>query len=256
MKVVILAGGFGTRLSEYTSEIPKPMVQIGNKPILWHIMKIYAEYGFKDFYVALGYKSEIIKNYFLNYKSLNNDFSINLKNGNISFYNNNGDDWNIHLIDTGLKTMTGGRLKRLQKFLKNDKFMLTYGDGLSDIDINKLLKFHKNHKKMITVTAVRPTARFGELEINSNNLVKKFEEKPQLYEGWINGGFFIFEPGIFDLIDNDATLLEREPLERAAKKGELMAYKHDSFWQCMDNKRDYELLNSYWDNGPPWVKKV
>jgi len=170
MKVVILAGGYGTRLSEYTSEIPKPMVQIGNKPILWHIMKIYAEYGFKDFYVALGYKSEIIKNYFLNYKSLNNDFSINLKNGKISFYNNNGDDWNINLIDTGLKTMTGGRLKRLQKFLKNDKFMLTYGDGLSDIDINKLLKFHKNHKKMVTVTAVRPTARFGELEINSNNL--------------------------------------------------------------------------------------
>jgi len=254
MKVVILAGGYGTRLSEYTEQIPKPMVTIGSKPILWHIMQSYSYYGHNDFYVALGYKSEVIKNYFLNYKSVNNDFSINLKNGKVNFQNSDELDWNVNLIDTGLNTMTGGRVKRMRDFLNNERFMLTYGDGLSDLDISKLINFHESHGKMVTVTAVRPTARFGELDIDEKNEVKKFEEKPQLYEGWINGGFFIFEPEIFNLIDGDKTLLEREPLERASNAGELMAYKHDSFWQCMDNKRDHELLKSYWDSGPPWTK--
>ncbi len=254
MKVVLLAGGYGTRLSEYTDSIPKPMVEIGKKPILWHIMNTYSSFGYNDFYVALGYKADYIKNYFLNYKSINNNFSVNLKSGNIKFGSENLLDWNINLIDTGLNTMTGGRLKRIKSLINNETFMLTYGDGLSNINIDELLKFHKSHGKMITVTAVRPTARFGELNITEDNSVKKFEEKPQLYKGWINGGYFVFEPEIFDLIDGDEILLEREPLEKAAKAGQLMAYKHDSFWQCMDTKRDYELLKSLWDRGAPWIK--
>ena len=254
MKVVILAGGYGTRLSEYTEQIPKPMVRIGSKPIIWHIMKTYSDYDLKNFYIALGYKSEIIKNFFLNYKSFNNNFSINLTDGKIKYHNDEQLDWKINLIDTGLNTMTGGRVKRMQQFIGKERFMLTYGDGLSDININELISFHQSHGKMATVTAVRPTARFGELNIDANDTVMKFEEKPQLYEGWINGGFFIFEPEIFDLIDGDETLLEREPLEKISNAGELMAFKHNGFWQCMDNKRDHDLLQSYWDSGPPWVK--
>ena len=252
MKVIILAGGFGSRLGDFTELVPKPMVKIGNKPILWHIMNIYSKFGYKDFYLALGYKSEIIKNYFYNYKLHNSNLSINLKSGNISSQDEKIEDWNVNLIETGLNTMTGGRIKKMREFIGNETFMLTYGDGLSDININNLLNFHKEHKKMLTVTAVRPTARFGELNINNNSVVTKFEEKPQLYDGWINGGFFVCEPKIFDFIDNDETLFEREPLERIAKIGELKAFKHNNFWQCMDTKRDYELLKALWEKGPPW----
>lgn len=253
MKVVLLAGGYGTRLGEYTDVIPKPMVRIGDKPIIWHIMKTYSYFGYKDFYLALGYKAERIKDYFLNYRTMNADFEINLKSGSIKSHQSGHLDWNVMLINTGLNTMTGGRLKRMKSYINNETFMLTYGDGVSDIDLKKLYDFHKSHGKMATVTAVRPTARFGELQIE-NSKVLEFVEKPQLYEGWINGGFFIFEPEIFDLIQGDETLLEREPLELASKSGELMAYQHEGFWQCMDTKRDHELLEKMWNNNPPWKK--
>lgn len=252
MKVVILAGGFGTRISEYTDLMPKPMIQIGGKPILWHIMNSYSKVGFNDFYIALGYKSEVIKDYFYRYQILNSNFKINLKSGDLYTFNSNSENWNIHLIETGLKTMTGGRLKRLKDFIGDETFMLTYGDGVANVDINELLKFHKNHGKMITMTAVRPSARFGELEI-SNGDVLSFKEKPQLHSGWINGGFFVIEPRFIDLISNDDTLLEREPLEKAVEQHELKAFKHEGFWQCMDTKRDYEYLEQLWSNGnAPW----
>jgi len=252
MKVILLAGGFGTRLSEYTESIPKPMVPIGGRPLLWHIMSSYAYFGHNDFYLALGYKSEIIKDYFLNYHSLSSDFTVNLKSGKITSHQIDSLDWNITLIDTGLKSMTGGRVKRMQPYIGNETCMLTYGDGVADIDINKLLKFHKSHGKMVTVTAVRPAARFGELQLN-NNRVTNFEEKPQMHNGWINGGYFVIEPSFFNLINNDEIMLEREPLLQAADAGELIAYRHDGFWQCMDNKRDHDLLQSLWDRGAPWV---
>ena len=252
MKVIILAGGFGTRLSEYTNLIPKPMVPIGGKPILWHIMQFYAKYGHKDFYVALGYKSEVIKDYFLNYRELNSDFTLDLNSGDIKHHQVNSEDWKVTLIDTGYKTMTGGRLKRLQKFIGNEPCLLTYGDGVADINLTELLKFHKSHGKMITMSAVRPNARFGELELQGN-LVKSFKEKPRLHKGWINGGFFVIEPDFFDLIDGDSTLLEREPLEKATKMNELMAFIHEGFWQCMDNKRDHDFLENLWIKGKaPW----
>lgn len=252
MKVIILAGGFGTRLSEYTNVIPKPMVPIGGKPILWHIMQFYAKYGHKDFYVALGYKSEVIKDYFLNYRELNSDFTLDLNSGDIEHHEVNSEDWKVTLIDTGDKTMTGGRLKRLQKFIGNEPCLLTYGDGVSDVNLEDLVKFHKNHGKMVTMSAVRPTARFGELDIK-DNLVKSFKEKPRLHQGWINGGFFVIEPKFFDLIKGDETLLEREPLEKATQKEELMAYTHDGFWQCMDTKRDHDFLEDLWIKGKaPW----
>tara|TARA_B110000003_G_C16493143_1_gene474283 strand:- start:155 stop:916 length:762 start_codon:yes stop_codon:yes gene_type:complete len=252
MKVIILAGGFGTRLSEYTNLIPKPMVPIGGKPILWHIMQFYAKYGHKDFYVALGYKSEVIKDYFLNYRELNSDFTLDLNSGDIKHHQVNSEDWKVTLIDTGYKTMTGGRLKRLQKFIGSEPCLLTYGDGVSDINLTELLKFHKGHGKMITMSAVRPNARFGELELHGN-LVKSFKEKPRLHKGWINGGFFVIEPDFFDLIDGDSTLLEREPLEKATKMNELMAFIHEGFWQCMDNKRDHDFLENLWIKGKaPW----
>ena len=220
MKVVILAGGFGTRLSEYTKTIPKPMVSIGGKPLLLHIMKFYAKYGFKDFYIALGYKSEVIK----------------------KFFNKKISDWNIHLIETGKNTMTGGRLKRLKKYIGNEKFMMTYGDGLSKLNLKKLLKFHNKKKKMVTLTAVRPPARFGAIKIVGNK-VNYFKEKSKLDEGWINGGFFVIEPEFFKFIKGDGTYLEKEPLEKVAKRGQLGAYKHKGFWQCMDTKRDKDKLN-------------
>ncbi len=252
MKVIILAGGFGTRLSEYTNVIPKPMVPIGGKPILWHIMQFYAKYGHKDFYIALGYKSELIKDYFLNYRELNSDFTLDLNSGDIEHHEVNSEDWKVTLIDTGDKTMTGGRLKRLQKFIGNEPCLLTYGDGVADINLTELLKFHKSHGKMITMSAVRPNARFGELELQGN-LVKSFKEKPRLHKGWINGGFFVIEPDFFDLIDGDSTLLEREPLEKATKMNELMAFIHEGFWQCMDNKRDHDFLENLWIKGKaPW----
>ena len=220
MKVILLAGGFGTRLSEYTKTIPKPMIKVAGKPMLFHIMKLYARYGFKDFYVALGYKGEVIKNFF-----------------NKKFY-----DWNINLVETGKNTMTGGRLKRLKKYIGNETFMMTYGDGLSNINLKKLLKFHKKNKKLVTLTAVRPPARFGAIKIKGK-LVKFFKEKSKLDEGWINGGFFVMEPEYFKFIKHDNTYLEREPLENITKKKQLAAFKHTQFWQCMDTKRDKDKIN-------------
>jgi len=225
MKVILLAGGFGTRLSEYTKTIPKPMINIGGKPIILHIMNHYAKYGFKDFYIALGYKGKIIRKFF------NKKFS----------------DWNVHLIDTGRNTMTGGRLKRLKKYIRNETFMMTYGDGLSNVNLKKLLKFHKKNKKMVTLTAVRPPARFGAIKLKGHH-VSYFKEKSKLDEGWINGGFFVMEPKFFKFIKNDGTYLEREPLEQVTRKKQLVAFKHKGFWQCMDTKRDKDKLNEILNN--------
>ena len=251
MKVIILAGGFGTRLSEYTDAIPKPMAKIGDKPILWHIMKIFEHHALNDFVLALGYKNEIIKEYFSKYSLLNSDFSIDLKSGNMQMHQIQSEDWNVTLVDTGLDTMTGGRIKRLKDFVGNQTFMVTYGDGVGNIDIKNLIKFHKSHKKLATVTAVRPQARFGELEI-VDDCVKSFKEKPQLDQGWINGGFFVLEPEVFDLISDDSVMFERQPLEELSSEENLMAYKHHGFWKCMDTKRDLEILNDLWNTNPPW----
>ena len=253
MKVVLLAGGLGTRLAEYTNLIPKPMVPIGGRPILWHIMNTYSKYGYKEFYLALGHKSEVVKEYFLNYYDLNSDFTVNLRTGKTNHHQKNYLDWKVTLLDTGKSTMTGGRVKRLKKYIGNEPFFLTYGDGVSNVNINDLLKFHKGHNKMITMTAVRPPARFGELELNEKGMVKSFKEKPQMHKGWINGGFFVVEPEFIELIDSDETLLEREPLEKAAEINELMAFKHEGFWQCMDTMRDKQLLEKLWNKGDaPW----
>ena len=252
MKVIILAGGFGTRLSEYTETIPKPMVTVGGRPILWHIMKTYAHFGHKDFHLALGYKAEIIKEYFLHYRTLNSDFTVDLASGEIEPHEVEDIDWRVTLVDTGLESMTGGRVKRMKSFIGNETFMLTYGDGVSDIDIDALLKFHKSHGKMITVSAVHPGARFGELEIKQKQVVS-FQEKPQVTEGWINGGYFVCEPEFFDLIDGDQSILEHEPLEKAAAMGELMAFHHNGYWQPMDTKRERDNLEDLWkSNKAPW----
>lgn len=251
MKVILLAGGFGTRLAEYTDVIPKPMVPVGGKPLLWHIMERYAGFGHKDFYVALGYKSGVIKDYFLKYNALNADFSIDLGSGEVKPHQVDSVDWKVTLIDTGDASMTGGRVKRLKRFIGDDPCMITYGDGVADIDLDALLAFHQSHGKMVTITAVRPAARFGELEIDGSTVLN-FQEKPQLHDGWINGGFFVVEPEFFELIAGDSTMLEREPLESAARAGELMAYHHNGFWHCMDTKRDHELLEALWAKGAPW----
>ena len=248
MKVIVLAGGLGTRLSEYTEAIPKPMVSIGGRPILWHIMRTYARFGHKDFYLALGYRAEIIKEYFLHYRSLNADFSVDLATGAVTPHQVDAADWRVTLVHTGLESMTGGRVKRLQPFIGTETCLLTYGDGVADIDLERLVAFHRSHGKLVTVTAVHPGARFGELEMQGDR-VASFQEKPQTSQGWINGGFFVIEPGFFDLIAGDATILEREPLERAAQMGELMAFRHHGFWQCMDTKRDRDLLESLWQSG-------
>jgi len=254
MKVMILAGGFGTRLSEYTEAIPKPMVTIGGRPILWHLMKTYAHFGHNDFYVALGYKAQVVKEYFLNYQALNSDFTVDLSTGAVEPHSLADTDWRVTLVDTGLESMTGGRVKRMQQFIGNETFMLTYGDGLADIDLNALLEFHKSHGKMITVSAVHPGARFGELEMLDRKVIS-FQEKPQTTQGWINGGYFIIEPKFFDFIEDDKSILERAPLERAAEMGELMAYHHDGYWQCMDTKRDKDHLEELWSDGnAPWQK--
>ena len=254
MKVIILAGGFGTRLAEYTDTIPKPMVKIGDKPILWHIMNYYSKFSLNEFCIALGYKSEVIKEYFLNYHSINSDFTVDLKNGLVDINKNDELDWKVSLKETGINTKTGGRLKRLKEFINGETFMLTYGDGLSNVDISELLSFHKNHGKLVTVTAVRPVARFGELVINEENTVNDFKEKPQVQNGWINGGYFICEPEFIEYIDNDETMLESEPLSKVAKLGELMAFKHEGFWQCMDTKRDRDFLEFLWKNNEaPWI---
>ena len=252
MKVIILAGGLGTRLSEYTNIIPKPMVTIGGKPMLWHIMKTYAHFNHKDFYIALGYKAELIKDYFLNYRALNADFTVDLSSGDITSHQVESEDWRVTLVNTGEDSMTGGRVKRMQSYIGNEPFLLTYGDGVADIDLKELVAFHKNHGKMITVSAVRRSARFGELNLDGNK-VSSFQEKPQLHEGWINGGYFVINPEFFDLINGDSTMLEREPLEQATNAGELMAYRHDGVWHCMDTKRDHELLESLWEKGAPWA---
>lgn len=252
MKVVILAGGFGTRLGELTEAVPKPMLNIGGKPIIWHIMNTFAKYNHKEFFLALGYKGEHVKDYFLNYKTLNSNFTIDLSNNQIKIHQNDLVDWKITLVDTGINSMTGGRLKRMANFINDKTFILTYGDGVSDININDLIAFHKSHGKLVTVSAVHPAARFGELTIE-NNQVKNFIEKPQMSGGWINGGYFVIEPNFLDYIDSDTTVLESEPLERLAKDGELMAYFHKGFWQCMDTKRDKDLLEQLWiENRAPW----
>jgi glucose-1-phosphate cytidylyltransferase len=254
VKVIILAGGFGTRLSEYTETIPKPMVTVGGRPILWHIMRTYAYFGHKDFYLALGYKAESIKEYFLNYRSLNSDFTVDLSSGTVEPHQIEKIDWRVTLVHTGLESMTGGRVKRLQSFIGNETFMLTYGDGVSDIDLDALLKFHKSHGKMVTVSAVHPSARFGELEMEGQKVVT-FQEKPQTNQGWINGGYFIIEPEFFELIKGDKTILERDPLEKVAAMGELMSFNHDGYWQCMDTKRDRDTLEELWaENRAPWRK--
>lgn len=254
MKVVILAGGLGTRLSEETTVKPKPMVEIGGKPILWHIMNIYSAHGFKEFIIALGYKGEVIKEYFLNYYHHQSDLIIDLKSGRVTATNNNNfKDWLIHLVDTGLNSMTGGRLYRLKDRLSGETFMLTYGDGVSNVDINTLVNFHKSHGRIATVTAVKPSARFGGLKFNGDT-VTEFTEKPQTGEGWINGGYFVFEPEVFKYLSGDQTVLEREPLENLSRDGQLMAYKHDGFWQCMDTNRDRDVLEKFWQSGKaPWI---
>ncbi|GHV79556.1 glucose-1-phosphate cytidylyltransferase [Spirochaetia bacterium] len=253
MKVVILAGGKGTRISEYTTSIPKPMVEIGEHPIIWHIMNWYAKFGFNEFIIALGYKASVIKEYFLNYYTLNSDFCINLSSGELQYINKAGCDWKVTLIDTGIDTMTGGRIKRLEKIIGNETFMMTYGDGLSNIDINDLVKHHTVSGKIVTLSAVHPTARFGELIIDTDNVITSFKEKPQLDEGRINGGFFVLEPAIFKYIKDDSTIFEREPLESLVQEKQLAAYKHNGFWQSMDTVRERQILEELWrSNKAPW----
>ncbi|MEZ4700733.1 MAG: glucose-1-phosphate cytidylyltransferase [Rhodothermales bacterium] len=252
MKVAILAGGKGSRLSEETQLKPKPMVEIGDHPILWHIMRHYAHYGFNDFVVALGYKGDVIKKYMVDYCSLHDNLTVHLGSGKVDHHGRSGSpDWNVDLIDTGSETLTAGRIKRLEPYLGNDTFMLTWGDGVSDVNLHNLLAFHKAHGKLATVTLVRPPARYGHVELDDNRVVR-FTEKPQTAEGWINGAFFVLEPGVFDYIEGDV-MWEQAPMERLAAEGQLMAYKHYSFWQCMDTLREKHILETMWDSGhAPW----
>ena len=252
MKVAILAGGVGSRLSEETVVKPKPLVEIGGRPILWHIMMHYSHFGFKQFIMALGYKGEVIKKYMVDYCSLNTDLTVQVKTGKVTRHGEVTADWTVDLVDTGIATLTGGRIKRLAPYLGNETFMLTWGDGVSDIDLQKLLEFHRSHGKLVTLTAVHPPARFGHLELVGDSIAE-FSEKPQTREGWINGAFFVVEPGALDYIDGDDTQWERGPLQRLAKDGQLMAFKHTSFWQCMDTLRDKVLLEELWQtNKAPW----
>lgn len=252
MKVVILAGGLGTRLQEETVVKPKPMVEIGGRPILWHIMHIYAAYGFKEFVLALGYKAEMIKTYFLNYQALSGDISVDLGSGQVTIHQQENEGWLVHLVDTGARTETGGRLKRLAPYLQGEPFMMTYGDGVANLDIGRLLDFHRKHGKLVTITAVRPPARFGALDFNSH-LVTRFAEKPQAGEGWINGGFFVIQPAALDYIEGDLTPWEGPPLERLVSDGQVAAFQHEGFWQGMDTLREVRLLESLWAEGKaPW----
>jgi glucose-1-phosphate cytidylyltransferase len=254
MKVVILAGGLGTRLSEETAVRPKPMVEIGGRPILWHIMHLYAVHGLTEFVLALGYKAEMVRSYFLTFHSVARDVTVRLADGSAISHGDAREDWTVHLIDTGLETSTGGRLKRLRKWLGNEPFCLTYGDGVSDVDIAKLIAFHQAHGKLATVTAVRPPARFGGLELEGDE-VRAFAEKNQTSEGWINGGFFVLDTKVLEYIAGDDTLWEHEPLERLAKEGQLRAFRHEGFWQPMDTLRDLRLLESLWAGGSaPWKR--
>jgi glucose-1-phosphate cytidylyltransferase len=253
MKVAILAGGVGSRIQEETEVKPKPMVEIGGRPILWHIMKLYAHFGFNDFVIGLGYKGDYIKRWMIEYSSLQGDLRVSLKDGQVRILEGDREDWTVALVDTGLSTMTGGRIKRLAPHMDNKTFMLTWGDGVADLDVDRLLDFHRSHGKLATVTAVRPPARFGSMTLDGDGGVTTFSEKPQLGEGWINGAFFVLEPGVLDYVADDMTQWEREPLERLAADGQLMAYRHESFWQCMDTLRDKVLLEQLWaSERPPW----
>ena len=256
MEVVILAGGLGTRLSEYTDKIPKPMVPIGGKPILWHIMQRYAQFGHKEFIIALGYKGELIKEYFLRFAQLNSDFTIDLESGSINLINPSSTDWKVTLVDTGEKTATGGRLKRLVDYINGETFMMTYGDGVSDIDIERLTHFHRDCGSLATVTAVRPPTRFGELSIAGHRVVQ-FAEKPQMDDGWISGGYFVLNKEVLNLVADDQEMFERNALETLAESKELSAYKHYGFWQWMDTKRDLDTLEEIWkdDGKTPWLER-
>lgn len=252
MKVVILAGGMGTRLVEETVTRPKPLVEIGGRPIIWHIMKHYAHYGYKEFVVALGYKGEMLKRYFHDYYSMNGSISISLSNGHTAVHDSVNEDWLVHLVDTGLHTNTGGRLMRLKQWLDGQPFMLTYGDGVCNVDINQLVEYHRVGGKLVTVTAVRPPARFGSLNLAEGSLITEFVEKPLTGEGWINGGYFVVEYAALDYIKTDVPW-ESEPLRNLAADGQLLAYRHDDFWQCMDTYRELKILENYWNSGEaPW----
>jgi glucose-1-phosphate cytidylyltransferase len=252
MKVAILAGGLGTRLSEETTLRPKPMVEIGGMPMLWHIMSLYAAHGFKEFVVALGYKGELIKDYFLNYHYRARSLTVRLDTGSVSLHSGDTEDWVVHMLDTGADTQTGGRVKRLAEYVGPEPFMLTYGDGVSDIDIPRLVEFHRAQGRLATVTAVRPPARFGQMVLDGSRVLE-FTEKPQIGEGWINGGFFVLEPGVIDYIAGDHASWEFEAMERLAADGQLAAYPHQAFWQCMDTVRDVQLLERLWLEGnAPW----
>ncbi|MBU0952185.1 MAG: glucose-1-phosphate cytidylyltransferase [Elusimicrobia bacterium] len=254
MKVVILAGGRGTRITEETQAIPKPMIEIGGKPIIWHIMKTYSHYGFNEFIICLGHLGYVIKEYFSHYFLHMSDMTIDMETNETKIHYSNSDPWKITLIDTGVDTMTGGRLKRIEKYVKNETFMLTYGDGVSDVNIAKLLETHEKNKKLATLTAIQTSGRFGVLDISKNNHVKTFLEKPKGENSWINGGYFVLEPEVFNYINNgDATIWERTPLENISKANQLISYKHNGFWKCMDTLRDKIELEKLWDSGKaPW----
>ncbi|MEI9806540.1 MAG: glucose-1-phosphate cytidylyltransferase [Bacteroidota bacterium] len=255
MKVLILAGGFGTRLSEETDIKPKPMVNIGDKPILWHIMKIYSHFGFNEFVILAGYKSHVIKEYFANYYLINSDVTFDLGNNSVEIHRSMAESWKVTILDTGLDTMTGGRIKKAKDYINNETFLLTYGDGVCDVDIRDVVTFHKNSGKKATMTAVQPEGRFGLLNIHDDNMISKFEEKPKGDGGWINGGFFVCEPSVLDYIENDATVFEQKPLMNLAADNQLMAYKHQGFWKCMDTMRDRQQLIDLWTSkNAKWKK--
>lgn len=254
MKVVILAGGLGTRLSEETSIKPKPMVEIGGKPILWHIMKTYSHYGFDDFIILLGYKGYVIKEYFTNYFLHQSDVTIDLSDNSIKTHDNKSESWKVTMLDTGLNSMTGGRIKRAKEYIGNEDFLLTYGDGLADVDIQELVRFHKQHGKKVTITAIQPAGRYGALELKENKMVASFKEKPKGDGSWVNGGFFICNPSVIDYIEDDTTVFEEGPLSQAINDGEIFALQHHGFWKCMDTLRDKMEFEELWSNkSPPWA---